>query len=92
MSDARLIALDRTTQGSRAIVRTLTGGIGLVSRLAAMGIVSGAPILVLQNRGRGPMLVLVRDTRVALGRGEARRIVVEEPRDRSHGDDGRHAR
>jgi ferrous iron transport protein A len=91
MSAARLIALDRATPGSRAIVRTLTGGIGLVSRLAAMGIVSGAPIQVLQNRGRGPLLVLVRDTRLALGRGEARRIVVEAPRDTSNGGDVRQA-
>ena len=38
----------------------------------------GAPLVVLQNPGHGPMLVNVRDTRIALGRGEAMKILVEE--------------
>jgi ferrous iron transport protein A len=80
-SDTPLIGLDQVAQGSRAVVRTLAGGVALVSRLAALGVVTGAPLEMLQNRGRGPLLVLVRGTRLALGRGEARRILVEERRD-----------
>jgi ferrous iron transport protein A len=59
------------------VVRALRAGRELAGRLSAMGLVAGAPVEVLQNRGRGPLLILVRDTRVALGRGEALRIVVE---------------
>jgi Fe2+ transport system protein FeoA len=33
---------------------------------------------VLQNPSRGPLLVLVRGTRIALGRGEAAKILVNE--------------
>lgn len=60
-------------------MRRLTGGAAFSGRLAAMGLVADSPLEVLQNRGRGPVLVLVRDTRIALGRGEAAKILVEAP-------------
>ncbi|OGI44046.1 MAG: hypothetical protein A2150_02355 [Candidatus Muproteobacteria bacterium RBG_16_64_11] len=63
--------------GTHALVRALRGGQELMSRLSALGLVAGAPVEVLQNRGRGPLLVLVRDTRVALGRGEALKVLVD---------------
>lgn len=47
-------------------------------RLAAMGVVAGSRIEVLQNREHGPVLLLVRDTRIALGRDEASQVLVEE--------------
>lgn len=43
-----------------------------------MGLAMGARIEVLQNVGRGPLLVRVHETRIALGRGEAAKILVEE--------------
>jgi ferrous iron transport protein A len=43
-----------------------------------MGISVGCQIEVLQNPAHGPLLVLVRDTRIALGRGEASKILVME--------------
>jgi ferrous iron transport protein A len=42
-----------------------------------MGVTPGAEVTVIQNYHRGPMLIEVRDTRVALGRGEALKIEVE---------------
>jgi ferrous iron transport protein A len=42
-----------------------------------MGVTPGAEVTVIQNYRRGPMLIEVRDTRVALGRGEALKIEVE---------------
>jgi ferrous iron transport protein A len=59
------------------VVRALRGGQQLMSRLSALGLVAGVPVDVLQNRGRGPLLVLVRETRIALGRGEAAKVLVE---------------
>jgi ferrous iron transport protein A len=64
--------------GSRAIVRDMRGGKNILSRLSAMGLSVGSELEVLDNRGHGPILVLVRGTRIALGRGEATKIVVEE--------------
>lgn len=77
MNSRPLISLDHLPPNARAVVRRLVGGTELVSRLAAMGLVVDAPLLVLQNTGRGPMLVKVRETRLALGRGEAAKVLVE---------------
>jgi ferrous iron transport protein A len=71
------VPLAELPTGTRAVVRALRGGQDLMSRLTAMGLVAGTPVEMLQNRGRGPLLVRVRDTRIALGRGEAVKILVE---------------
>lgn len=68
--------LSTLPNGKVGVVRALTGGRGFVSRLAAMGFIPGTEVVVLQNFGRGPLIVSVRNTRVALGRGEAARIWV----------------
>ena len=60
------------------MVAQLRAGNELTSRLAAMGLSAGARLVVLQNSGHGPMLVNVRDTRIALGRGEASKVLVEK--------------
>ncbi|MEW6132108.1 MAG: FeoA family protein [Pseudomonadota bacterium] len=73
-----MITLDRLPQGAIAAVRKLSGGKELKSRLSAMGLTEGAHLTVLQNRGNGPVLVKVRDTRIALGRGEAIKVLVEQ--------------
>lgn len=72
-----LSTLDHLSVGATAVVRELDGGNEFSGRLAAMGLVLGAALQVMQNSGKGPMLVRVRDTRLALGRGEAQRILVE---------------
>ena len=60
----------------RGTVAELHGGRHFVSRLATLGFTPGAELVVVQNFGRGPLIVRVRDTRIALGRGEAERIYV----------------
>jgi ferrous iron transport protein A len=72
-----LVSLDTLDPKKKGFLRSLEGGGGFVSRLAALGFTPGAPILVIQNRGRGPMIVLVRECRIALGRGEARKVWVQ---------------
>jgi ferrous iron transport protein B len=57
------------------IIHSLTGGRALTSRFAGMGISIGKRVKVLRSR-RGPLILLVSDTRVALGRGEAGNILV----------------
>lgn len=46
-------------------------------RLASLGFTPGAQVTMTQNFGRGPLIVTVRGTRVALGRGEAAQIFVQ---------------
>jgi DtxR family transcriptional regulator, Mn-dependent transcriptional regulator len=62
--------------GETAIVRSLAAGKILVARCLALGFTPGAEVKMLRNPGSGPVIVCVRDTRVALGRGEAQKILV----------------
>jgi ferrous iron transport protein A len=68
--------LTHLAAGDRSTVAELRGGRSFVSRLATLGFTPGAPLVVVQNYGRGPLIVRVRDTRIALGRGEAKRVLV----------------
>ena len=49
----------------------------LNNRLLVLGFTIGTEVIVLQNYGRGPIILSVRDSHVALGRGEAKRVLVE---------------
>ena len=62
--------------GTSGRICLLHGGKAFISRVAALGFTTGAEVTVLQNYGRGPLLVSVRSARVALGRGEAAKIEV----------------
>jgi Fe2+ transport system protein FeoA len=59
------------------VVAALPKAHGLARRLIALGLAPGAELRVLQNRGRGPVLVEVHGARVALGWGQAARVEVE---------------
>lgn len=54
------------------------GGKGIISRLAGMGIGIGQIVEVVKNEGRGPVIVKVGESKVAIGRGMASKIVVEK--------------
>ncbi len=70
--------LEALPAGHRARVVRINGGRGLVARLARLGIVPGAEVAVISRAPvGGPVLVEVDGARVALGRGVARKVVVE---------------
>ena len=68
--------LAEALQGQRYLIHQLRGGKDFVSRMTALGFTEGAEIEVIQNFGNGPLLTLVRGVRVALGRGEALKVMV----------------
>ncbi len=70
-------ALDTVPAHESRLIVSLQGGRGFISRLAALGFVPGARISMVQNYGRGPLIVLVHQARVALGRNEAMHIIVQ---------------
>lgn len=47
------------------------------TRLVSLGFTPGAEVSMTQNYGYGPLIVSVRGTSVALGRGEAAKILIE---------------
>jgi ferrous iron transport protein A len=78
MAEPHLKSLSEIVAGKHSIVRQLRGGGEFLGRMAAMGFTVGAEVKVIQNYGRGPLIALIRDSRIALGRGEALKVLVEE--------------
>jgi Fe2+ transport system protein FeoA len=72
-----MTALSRMPRGARGTVSHLPHQHGLAKRLLALGLNPGAEVCVLQNRGRGPVIVEVHGARLALGRGQAERVTVD---------------
>jgi len=72
-----LKGLSGLSAGARGIVWQLRGGREFTNRVATLGFTLGAQVVVVENHGRGPILVELRSTRVALGRGEAAKILVQ---------------
>lgn len=62
--------------GQTGVVQQISAGRTVLARFLAMGFTPGTPVTVVQNRKSGPLLVRVRDARVALGRNEAHKIQV----------------
>ncbi len=72
-----LQALSDLPVRKRALVRVLRGGKDFNSRMSVLGFTPGTVVTVIQNYGRGPVLITLKDVRVALGRGEALKVLVE---------------
>ena len=72
-----LKSLNDLPAGTRGIVRQLCGGREFTSRVVALGFTPGTEVEIIQNSGRGAIIVTVLDTQVALGHGEAAKVLVE---------------
>ncbi len=62
--------------GEKVQVAQVIGGRALVRRLREMGISNGVEIEVAQNTG-GPVIIMLGNSRMALGQGMAGKIMVE---------------
>jgi len=72
------VSLSAVRSGVWVRIQRMQGGHRFLGRLASLGFTPGARLKVIQNFGNGPIIVTLRDTRVALGRGEARKILVKQ--------------
>ncbi len=68
--------LSELKAGEQAIIQGFDAGHGLISRLSVLGFTPQAQVTMLQNFGSGPVIVKMRETRIALGRGEAMKVWV----------------
>lgn len=73
-----LKTISELKNNTHAMVHHFTGGKELTHRLLVLGFTPGTEIEVIQNYGIGPIIVSVKDSRVALGRGEANKIMVKK--------------
>ncbi len=72
------LSLDGIRTGEQAVFLSIRAEKAVASRLSSLGFTPGAALEMTQNYGRGPLLVTIRGTRIALGRQEARSITVQK--------------
>ena len=70
--------LSDVSEGKEVKVVGCRAGRMLKVRLEGLGIVPGRSLKVLQNRGKGPLLLEVMGRKIGIGRGQAEKIIVEE--------------
>lgn len=71
------IPLTMVLPGKEVTLVSINGGKGMRLRLYSMGLTPGVKLRVLNNGAPGPFLVSVRDFKVALGYGMAKKILVK---------------
>ena len=71
------MVLSSVDQGKEVTLIDIDGGRGIRSKLYSMGLVPGVKLTVLRGNCAGPTMVAVRDSRLAIGRGMAQKIIVE---------------
>jgi ferrous iron transport protein A len=69
--------LTKLPKGSKVKVVDIVAGKGLRDRLLQMGLTPGAVVEVVENSS-GPIILSVRGVTIALGRGMASKVLVEE--------------
>ena len=74
--NGRYMPLTMVYPGQEVTLIDINGGRGIRSRLANIGLTPGIKLNVLRT-GPGPLMVAVKDTRLALGHGMAQKIIVE---------------
>ena len=70
------IMLSEAQPDKSYIVKEIKDEARLINRLSSMGIVCGSQIKICMNNKKQPVLVFVRDTLVAVGKSESRKIMV----------------
>jgi len=71
------MVLSRVDPGKEVTLIDINGGRGISSKLYSMGLVPGVSLRVLSRNGQSPVMVAVKDSRLAVGFGMAPKIIVE---------------
>ncbi len=69
--------LSMADPGRLMVVTAVHGGYGIRKRMADLGLNIGMDVMVVQSDCGGPLLVQLKGTRYAIGRGLAHHIFVE---------------
>ena len=73
-----MIQLAEVKEGTRVKITKIESGKTLISRLCALGIREGGKSKVIRNDSSGgPMIIQVFESKLAIGRGQAKKIMVE---------------
>ena len=70
------VTLFDAAPGSRYCILEIKEESRLVNRLSSMGLLCGSMIEICQNHKKQPVLLFARDTLIAIGREESKKIMV----------------
>lgn len=70
--------LTMAAPGQPVQIVSIAAGLRAARRLAEMGLIPGSEIEIMQNQGCGPLLLAIRDTRLAIERGIAHKLLVQQ--------------
>lgn len=70
--------LSNIKEGTAVMIKCIDCGCGLRRRLSSLGLYDGKKIQVIKNDFRGPILIKVFNSKIAIGRGQAMKILVDE--------------
>ena len=73
-----MIALTNILENKKAQIISLNCGFNLLRRLNELGVYKGAKVIILKNDNHGPIILKIKTSRLALGRGQAQKIIVQE--------------
>ena len=76
MSPRNTIPLSTADAGQQVRLINISGGRHITHRLTEMGLTPGTEFGIVQNAG-GPLLLSVRNSRLAVGKGMAKKLLVE---------------
>ena len=71
------MVLTELKSGQSAIIKAMNACVTIYNRLASMGISENSEIKIVQNSGRGPVIIESDGRKIALGRGMSKKINVE---------------
>lgn len=63
--------------GATAEIKRLEGGHGFQRRLRTRGVREGMPVSLVTRQPGGPIVVRIGGTQISMGRGMARKVIVE---------------
>jgi len=72
-----MMPLSMASAGTKLEIIGFRGGFGMRRRLADLGMNIGMEISVITTRQRGPLMVLMKGSRFAIGRGIAHHVLVK---------------
>ena len=72
-----MIPLAMASEGEIVKIISVRGGRSVMQRLADLGLIPGTSIKIIKSMGNGPLLLEVKGSRIALGRGISMKLFVE---------------
>jgi len=72
-----MMRLTNLNTGDEGTLINIEGGRGIKSKLFNLGLTPGIKIKIISKNGWGPIVLKVRDGKIAIGRGMAEKILIK---------------